>query len=92
MCVCLAGIRDPRWPRDTPAAITKLHVVHCTAVFFCQVKKILNSRPIGVMSIDPKNVEVFTPLNPFCGTKFESFLMIEPPKKSVIFNCTATNH
>ena len=44
---------------------------------FCPVESILKSRPIGVLSEDPNDCEILTPVHLKCGTKFEIFPTIE---------------
>ena len=57
---------------------------------FYQVESILNSRPIGVISEDPKDCEILTPAQLICGTKVETFSTRETPKKNDIANCIST--
>ena len=57
---------------------------------FCQVESILNSRPIGVLSEDPKDGEILTPAHLICRTKLETFPTIETPRKNEIANCIST--
>ena len=57
---------------------------------FCQIESILNSRPIGVISKDPKDGEDLTPAHLICGMKLENFPTIENSKKNDIANCTST--
>ena len=55
----------------------------------CQVRKILNSCPIGVISVNLKDGELLIPAQLICGTKLKSLPTIKTPKKAGITGCTA---
>ena len=57
---------------------------------FCQLESILNSRPIGVISEDPKDGEILATAHLIFGTTLETIPTIETPKKNDIANCTST--
>ena len=40
---------------------------------FCQIEWVLNSRPIGVLSEDPKDPKHLTPAHLCCGGNLEAF-------------------
>ena len=57
---------------------------------FCQVESLLNSRPLGVLSEDPKDGEILTPAHLIGGTKLETFATKEISRKNDIDNCIST--
>ena len=83
-----AGIKSAKRHLERSMGNHVLTFEEMTTLFF-QIEGILNSRPIGVISEDPKNGEISTPAHLICGTKHETFPTKETTKKDFP-KCTST--
>ena len=55
---------------------------------FCQIENVLNSRPIGVVSEDPKDSEILTPAHLVCGGKLEVFPTVQTSTNVDLTKCS----